>query len=89
MCLWVVCVVGQSVGGDDRVWLGGSLVPRVRGVVGVVYRIVGVCVGVVLGPDRLVRGLVLMVGISVQVGRLWGLGSVVVTSVWVLVCVCV
>ena len=69
-CLWVVCVLGRSVGGGDRVWLGGSLVPRVRVVVGVVYRIVGGCVGVVLGPDRLVRELVLVVGISVRVGRM-------------------
>ena len=48
-----------------------------------------VCIGVVLGPDRLVRELVLVGGVVFRVGRALGLGSVVVTSVRVLVCVCV
>ena len=48
---------------------GLSLVPRVRGVVGVVYRIGVVCVDVVSSPDELVRELVLMRGIVVRVGR--------------------
>ena len=70
MCLWVVCVVVQSVGGDDRVWLGGSLVPRVRGVVvEVIYQIGVVCVVVCSGPGESVRELVLMGEVVVRVGR--------------------
>jgi len=89
VCLWVVCVVGnKSVGCDDRVWLEGLLVPMVRGVVGVLCRIGVVCVGVVSGPDVLVRELVFVGGVVLRVGRVLGLGSEVVTSVRVLVCVC-
>ena len=62
----------------------------VRGVVGVLCRIGVVCVGVVSGPDVLVRELVLVGGVVLRVGRVLGLGlgSEVVTSVRVLVCVC-
>ena len=76
MSVVIQCVCGLYVSWV-RVWVvvteygwGGSLVPRVRGVVGVVYRIVVVYVGVVLGPDRLVRELVLVGGIVVRVGRM-------------------
>ena len=79
--LWVVCVVCQSVGCDDRVLLEGLLVPTVRGVVGVLYRIGVVCVGVVSGPDVLVRELVLVGGVVLRARRVLRLGSEVVTSV--------
>ena len=70
MCLRVVCVLGLGVDYDDRVWLEGlSLVPRVRGVVEVIYQIGVVCVVVCSGPGESVRELVLMGEVVVRVGR--------------------
>ena len=70
MCLRIVYVLGLGVGYDDRVWLEGlSLVPRVRGVVEVIYRIGVVCVVVYSGPGESVRELVLMGEVVVRVGR--------------------